>query len=258
MPSSTDIFNEVPKIDYQENTPSIDTAEFIKVIESRRSVRVYTRESIPAHIVNKCLDLALLAPTSSNLQNWEFYWVRSLDKKQEIVKACLSQPAARTAPELIVAVSRLKTWPQMRLKMLDLFKNSTTQVPYSARVYYESLVPLVYGQGPLGIKGLIKKVAIFFRGLSTPTPRGPVSKADMRVWAHKTTALACENFMLAMRAHGYDTCPMEGFDEVKIKRVLQLPRDAEVTMVISAGKRAKDGVYGPRVRFERELFIKEI
>jgi nitroreductase len=80
----------------------------------------------------------------------------------------------------------------------------------------------------------------------------------MRVWAHKTTALACENYMLAMRAHGYDTCPMEGFDEVKIRRVLQLPSDAEVTMVISAGKRAKDGVYGPRVRFERELFIKEI
>lgn len=258
MPSSTDIFNEVPKIDYQESVPNINTAEFIKTIESRRSVRVFTREQIPAEIVNKCLDMALLAPNSSNLQCWEFYWVRALDKKQELVKACLSQPAARTAPELIVAVSRLKTWPQMRTKMLEKFKNSSTQVPYSARMYYEKLVPLVYGQGLFGIKGLFKRIVFFFRGLSTPTPRGPVSHADMRVWAHKTTALACENFMLAMRAYGYDTCPMEGFDEVKIKRIIQLPQDAEVTMVISAGKRAKDGVYGPRLRFERELFIKEI
>jgi nitroreductase len=258
MPSSTDIFNEVPDMGYQEGTPTIDSKEFVKVVESRRTVRVFTRESIPAEIVNKCLDMALLAPNSSNLQCWEFYWIRALDKKQEIVKACLSQPAARTAPEIVVAVSRLKTWPSMRLKMLDLFKNSPVQVPYSARMYYEKLVPLMYGQGILGIKGFFKRIAFFFRGLSTPTPRGPVSKADMRVWAHKTTALACENYMLAMRAHGYDTCPMEGFDEVKIRRVLQLPSDAEVTMVISAGKRAKDGVYGPRVRFERELFIKEI
>ncbi len=258
MPSSTDIFTEVPKIDYQESAPKIDTQEFIKVVESRRSVRVYTRESIPPEIVNKCLDLALLAPNSSNLQNWEFYWVRALDKKQELVKACLSQPAARTAPELIVAVSRLKSWPDMRKRMLETFKGTSIQVPYSARMYYENLVPLMYGQGFLGIKGLFKRVAFFFRGLSTPTPRGPVSHADMRVWAHKTTALACENFMLAMRAHGYDTCPMEGFDEVKIKRIIDLPKDAEVTMVISAGKRAKDGVYGPRVRFDRELFIKEI
>jgi len=258
MTSSTDIFTDIPKIDYQEKAPTIETSEFVKVVESRRFVRVFTRESIPADIMNKCLDLALLAPNSSNLQSWEFYWIRSLDKKQEVVKACMSQPAARTAPELIVAVAKLKTWPKMRLKMLDMFRHSPTQVPYSARMYYEKLVPLVYGQGLFGIKGLVKSIVFFFRGLSTPTPRGPVSKADMRVWAHKSTALACENYMLAMRAYGYDTCPMEGFDEVKLKRILQLPADSEVTMVISAGRRAKDGVYGPRIRFERELFIKEI
>ena len=256
--AKANIFNEVPKIDHQEDVPSIDPLEFIKVVESRRSVRVYTKATIPAAVVNKCLDLALLAPSSSNLQPTEFYWVKSLDKKQELVKACLSQPAAKTAAELVVVVSRLKTWPAMRKRMLDLFNKSSTPVPHSARMYYEKLVPLVYGQGIFGIKGLIKRVAIFFRGLSEATPREPVCKADMRVWAHKSSALACENYMLAMRAHGYDTCPMEGFDREKIKRLLQLPRDAEVTMVISAGKRAKDGVYGPRIRFERELFIKEI
>jgi nitroreductase len=78
----------------------------------------------------------------------------------------------------------------------------------------------------------------------------------MEVWANKTVALGCENFMLSMSAHGYDTCPMEGFDEVRVKKLLKLPRKARVTMVISAGKRAKVGVYGPRVRFSKEQFIK--
>ena len=32
----------------------------------------------------------------------------------------------------------------------------------------------------------------------------------------------------------------------------------EVCMVISCGKRAPEGVYGPRVRFKQELFVKEV
>lgn len=258
MGSSTNILSSIPKMDYHEEAPALNAEEFIKVVETRRSIRSFTKASIPAAVVNKCLDMALLAPNSSGLQAWEFYWVRSLDKKQELVKACLSQPAASTAAELVVFVARTKTWPTMRLKMLEKFNHSLVPVPHSARIYYEKLVPLVYGQGWFGIKGLVKKVIFFFRGLTQATPREPVSHSDMRVWAHKSTALACENYMLAMSAHGYDTCPMEGFDRVKIKKLLQLPCDAEVTMVISAGKRAKGGVYGPRIRFERGLFIKEI
>ena len=30
-------------------------------------------------------------------------------------------------------------------------------------------------------------------------------------------ALACENLMLALRAYGYDSCPMEGMDSKRIK-----------------------------------------
>lgn len=78
----------------------------------------------------------------------------------------------------------------------------------------------------------------------------------MRVWSVKTTALACENFMLGMTAQGYDTCPMEGFDEVRVQKLLNLPSDAEVVMVIGCGKRAENGVYGPQVRFDKNLFLR--
>ena len=80
----------------------------------------------------------------------------------------------------------------------------------------------------------------------------------MKIWAHKTTALACENFMLAMRAAGYDTCPMEGMDSKRVKKILGLKQKDYITMVISAGKRAPNGIYGPRIRFGRNRFIKTI
>ena len=254
--SSTDIFSRVPDLNYHELAPEIDEEEFFKVVRSRRSIRLYETEPIPEAVVRKCLKAALLAPNSSNLQSWELHWVRSPEKKQKLVEACLSQPAARSAAELVVFVARTGTWREMRERMLQSFAKRT-DVPPSALAYYTKLIPIVMTQGPLGIIGFGKKIAFFLRGFFTPTPREPTSHSDMKLWAAKTTALACENYMLAMRACGYDTCPMEGFDSARLKSLLNLPGDAYITMVISAGKRAKGGVYGPQLRFEDSLFIKE-
>ena len=99
--------------------PKIDSIEFQKVLDTRRSVRVYTDEEIPEKIVNKCLENALKAPTSSNLQTWEIYWVRSKDNKDKLIKACFSQPAAKTAKELFVFVARPDHWRRYYDLMLD-------------------------------------------------------------------------------------------------------------------------------------------
>ena len=64
--------------------------------------------------------------------------------------------------------------------------------------------------------------------------------------------------MLAFRAYGFDSCPMEGMDEQRVKKLLRLPGDAEVVMVVGAGERDTDGVYFPRVKFERENFVKYV
>ncbi len=255
-----DIFSEIPVLNYQEaNGNYSNPDDFEQLIQARRSCRVYTDEKIPEEIVRKCISMALLAPNSSNLQSWQFYWVKSSDKKQQVVEACLSQPAAATAQELIIAVAHPNMWRTSRKLMLESFSSqSEIKVPKSAVSYYDKLVPLAYNQGFLGIFGRIKSVILFFRGLSKPTPRGPVSRNDMRVWAHKSTALACQQLMLAFRAHGYDTCPMEGMDENRIKKIIDLPKGAEVCMIISAGKRAPNGIYGPRIRFDEKLFVHEV
>ncbi len=251
-----DILRRPPPIDYVEEAPAIDADEFFKVVESRRSVRQYDGTPVPEQVMRRCLDAALKAPNSSNLQAWEFHWVRTPEKKARLADACLGQPAATTAAELVVFVARTATWPDMRRRMLEAF-DAQGNVPAAARAYYEKLIPLVMGLGPLGLGGVAKKAVLYARGFKQPTPREPTSHADLKVWAVKSCALACENFMLAARASGFDTCPMEGFDSTRVRALLGLPSDAVITMVISMGRRAPGGVYGPRVRFDSTLFIKE-
>jgi nitroreductase len=255
-----DIFSEIPTLNYNEDNGAYSNPDaFTQLVDARRSCRVYTDEPIPETVVRKCLSLALLAPNSSNLQPWQFYWVRNEAKKQQLVDACLGQPAAATAQELIIAVSHPNMWKTSRKLMLDTFAaQSEIKVPKSAISYYDKLVPLAYNQGFLGVFGRIKSLILFFRGLKKATPRGPVSSNDMRVWGQKSTALACQQLMLAFRAHGYDTCPMEGMDEKRVRKIIEMPKGAEVCMVISAGKRAKNGIYGPRIRFDEKLFVHEV
>lgn len=258
MSDPANIFTKVPELNHTEELLEVSSENFDHVIHNRRSVRVYTDEKIPPEIVEKVLEWGLLAPNSSNLQAWEFYWVKHPIKKAQLIEALFSQPAARTAQELIVAVAKLETWKENRKQMLELFEKSETKVPESAKAYYSKLVPMAYGLGPLGIMGPFKRLFMSIVGLFRPIPREPKSLADIRVWAHKSTALACENIMLGFSAFGYDTCPMEGFDSVRVKNILSLGSESEICMVISAGKRAKNGVYGPRIRFSKEQFVKII
>ncbi|GAB4018462.1 MAG: nitroreductase family protein [Bdellovibrio sp.] len=256
--SDTNIFNEVPELNYSEEREITNGSEFEKVINARRSIRKYKEDKIPEHIVEKCLEIALKAPNSSNLQQWQFYWIKTPQIKKQIAEACFSQPAATTAAELIVCVARTDTWKKHAKQMLEVFKTQSIAVPDSAIKYYEKLCPVVYNQGPLGVYGLFKWITFNITGLFRPMVREPVSKADMRVWAHKSTALACENLMLAFSAYGYDTCPMEGYDSKRVKNILNLPSCAEICMIVSAGVRDPKGVYGPRIRFPKEQFIFKI
>ncbi len=258
MSKATDIFDEVPEIDHVEQALQTDPVEFEKVVRSRRSTRVFTDDPVPEEIMRRCLDLTLLAPNSSNLQPWEFYWVRDTEKKKELARLCLGQPAATTAQELVVCVARLDTWQANQQRMLEMLEAPDSGAPEAAITYYRKLVPIAYRQGPLYLLGPLKKLMLNLLAIGKPLPRGPAGRGDMRVWAHKSTALACENLMLALRAWGFDSCPMEGLDEKRVKKLLQLPRGAEVCMVISAGKRAGNGVYGPQIRFDKSLFLFEI
>jgi nitroreductase len=54
--------------------------------------------------------------------------------------------------------------------------------------------------------------------------------------------------MLSIAAEGFHSCPMEGFDEKRVKRALKLPLGAEINMIISVGLGTEAGIWGERNR----------
>ena len=237
-----------------------------EAVQYRRSVRIYDdKKQIDETIVKECLENAALAPNSSNMQLWEFYHITSKETIAKIAPFCFNQNAARTAQQLVVFMVRKDLWKKRakaNLNYLDSVygKNNPKEKQSSrekvARNYYGKLIPFAYGEF-LGIFGFLKYVMVSVLGLFKPMYR-QVTKNDMRIVAHKTCGLAAQTFMLSMAAKGYDTCPMEGSDTLRIKRVLKLPRNAEINMIVSCGIRKPEGVYGERFRIPFDEVYKQI
>lgn len=225
--------------------------DFFDAVKTRRSIRKYTDKPVPAEVIERALDAALLAPNSSNLQTWEFFWVRDPAKKQKLVEACLGQSAARTAAELIVVVANPSLWRKTNVAMQE-FLETLPKVPSVVKIYYHKLVPAIYGfRWAAPFKWLAYNIAGIFR----PMQRRPATFRDIQEVAIKSAALASENFMLAITAQGYATCPMEGFDEWRVKNLLKLNFGSRVVMCISVGEAAHNGTWGPQTRFNRDWFV---
>ncbi|CAM1351419.1 nitroreductase family protein [Tenacibaculum insulae] len=237
-----------------------------EAINYRRSVRIYDAEKpIKSSVVKKCLTQASLAPTSSNMQLWEFYHVTDKDIISKIAPLCFNQNAAKTAQQLVVFVTRKDLWKKRakaNLAYMDetFGKNNPKSTQSSrekfARSYYQKIIPFAYFDF-FGIIGFFKYLMILITGLFKPIYR-EVRNSDMRIVAHKTCGLAAQTFMLSMAAEGYDTCPMEGSDTWRVKRLLNIPRSAEINMIVSCGIRKPEGVYGDRFRVPFGAIYKEI
>lgn len=228
-----------------------ETAQtFDRLVRSRRSVRKFTDERIPEEVIEHCIELAFLAPNSSNLQPWHVWWVRDDAQRKALAKACMSQNAARTASDLLVVAARTGTWRETARRYMEEWPDG--EPAPIVRKYYTKLAPLMYTVGWFGIPGRIKQVVFSLMRLFRVMPAVYYSQADLKTWAVKSTALAGQNLMMALHAHGYDTCPMEGFDPWRVSRIVGLPRDAYVIMVLGAGRAAEDGIYMSRWRVPPE------
>ncbi|EAQ42350.1 nitroreductase family protein [Polaribacter sp. MED152] len=237
-----------------------------EAISYRRSVRIYdANKPIQTAIVKKCLEQAALAPNSSNMQLWEFYHITSKDIIAKIAPFCFNQNAAKTAQQLVIFVTRKDLWKERskaNLKFIDKNfgannpKEKQTSREKTARNYYGKIIPFAYADF-LGILGFLKFIMVTIIGFFKPIYR-QVRKSDMRIVAHKTCGLAAENFMISMAAEGYDTCPMEGSDTLRVKNLLGLPSGAEINMIVSCGIRDPKGVYGERFRIPFEEIYKEV
>lgn len=238
-----------------------------EVLHYRRSVRVYDKgQPLDTDKVKHCLELATLAPNSSNMQLWEFYHITSPEMLEKFVPACLGQAAASTASQLVVFVTRQDLNRKRSKAVLEFERGNTLRNSPPERqakrirdreLYYGKLMPFLYTRF-LGIFGFFRKLMMTVIGLFRPIVH-QVSENDMRVVIHKTCALAAQTFMIAMANEGYDTCPMEGFDSKRVKRLLKLPHAAEVNMVISCGiRKGNEGIWGERFRVPFDEVYKQI
>jgi nitroreductase len=226
-----------------------------EIINYRRSVRHYKKQPIDAERVKHCIELATLAPNSSNMQLWEFYHITNPEILKKLAVACLGQQSATTAQQIVVFVTRQDLYLKRAKEMMGLeTQNVLTNSPKlkqekrikSWKMYYGKIMPFLYLRA-FGLFGILRKIIVNIVGVFRPIVY-QVSENDMRVVVHKTCALAAQTFMLAMANEKYDTCPMEGFDSRKVKAILKLPYGAEINMVISCGIREEGGVWGDRMR----------
>ena len=228
---------------------------FDEIVNYRRAVRRYDPNAdFDPEAVARSIARAHLSPNSSNMQLWEFYRVRTPARRDELAALCMGQNAARTATELVVFAVRRDLWRRRCESVIGLqvghFREAfgPELTPEQGRIlhYWEKLIPRLYSSG-FGVFDVLKRLFAFFTGISRPMSR-EVTSGDMRISAHRSVALAAMTFMWSMAAEGYDSCPMEGFDSKRVKRLLGLPSSAEISMIVAVGTRADNGVYGPRLR----------
>lgn len=236
-----------------------------EIINKRRTIRKFdTNHDFDHSAVTKSLELTMLAPNSSNLQTWEFYRIRDKNKIKELVPLCLNQNAARTASELVVFVSRKDLWKKRIQWHLDNIKYEQSQGSGDEKKhqkgirYYSQSIPFLYKKGWANLYNIIRWSYLFYKHIRGKYLINWVTANDTRVVSHKSIGIAAGYFMLSMTDLGYDTCPMEGIDEIKIKKNLALPRTCEISMIIACGKGLPEGLYYERKRIPYDQVVFEI
>jgi nitroreductase len=194
----------------------MDTFDAIK---ERRSVKHYdTNYKLTDEEVNQLLSLAVLSPTSFNMQNWRFVLVKDPEIRKQIRAAAWDQAQITDSSLLIVICADLKSW-----------KNNPVQ--YWKNVPKEAQEFLVSAMGP------------FYEG----------KEELQRDEAMRSCGIASQTIMLAAKSMGYDSNPMIGFDPDKVSEIINLPKDYVISMLVAVGKQTK-----PAMPRGGQLPLKEI
>lgn len=185
------------------NQPIMDT---ITSIQSRRAIKHYdTAHQMTEEEVNRLMSLAVLAPTAFNIQNWRFVLVRDPEIRKQVRAAAWDQAQVTDASLLIVLCADTKAWAKDPARYWK-------DAPEAVRNY---LVPAI-GQ--------------YYTG------REQVQRDE----AMRSCGLAAQTIMLAAKAMGYDSCPMDGFDFNAVAKIINLPDDHVITMFVVVGKGVKE------------------
>ncbi|MFC1918604.1 nitroreductase family protein [Chloroflexota bacterium] len=81
-----------------------------ETIKTRRSIRKFASDDVPAEMITQILEAARLAPSASNRQPWCFLVVRDKGMKKELRRICMEQQFVEEAPVVIVCFGNLERY----------------------------------------------------------------------------------------------------------------------------------------------------
>lgn len=184
-----------------EDIPSF-TSETFDVIENRRSVKNFDdTHKFTDKEIEKLLSLAIMSPTSFNIQNWRFLIVKDPELRDKIKNVSWGQAQVKDASLLLILCADLKAGEKDPQRY---WKNASKEIQ-------DFIVPA------------IEK---FYTG----------NNKLQRDEALRSIGIASQTLMLAAKSVGYDSCPMIGFDQQKVAELINLPKDYIIGMMLVIGK----------------------
>ena len=181
----------------------MDTFEAIK---TRRSIKNFDKNyTMTKDEITQLLELTILSPTSYNIQNWRFVIVTEQKIKDKLCELSYGQKQVSDASLVIILCADLKAWDK------------------NPERYWKTL-------SEDSRNALVNAIRQSYTGNST------LEKDE----AMRSCGFAAQTIMLAAKSMGYDTCPMEGFDYDKVGKLINLPNDHLISMMVVVGKKAKD------------------
>ena len=196
-----------------------------ELVRLRRATDTFAAESIADSDLEEILRAGLEAPSSYNLQPWRFVVVRDVSQRKKLRVAAMNQEKVEEAPVVVVACGDTLGW----------------------REDIEEVIRLGQEHGIGGDVWAQRKRKNVIADLG--------SHPNMSMWVAKQTMIAATTMMWMAEALGYDTGPMEGFDEEAVRTVLGIPAHFRVLFLLAIGHlRGEDGKYPGRLSPSRTVF----
>lgn len=205
------------------------TMSVAEAIRTRRTVRHYRPDAIPATAIEALLALAIEAPTSWNLQDRSIVAVASDEGRAGLTWATGGQPQPREAPLMLVFVAEPQSWREDRS---DVYEQARRNGAWNDEFVTMFSAASQTFQTDLEERGLLREYAI------------------------KDAMIAASYVMLAATEMGLASSPMNGWDEAAVKKVIGIEDrdDLAIALLMSIGYPAEQRRHPGRRARERNVF----
>ncbi len=205
------------------------TKTLTEAIQSRRSTPSFDGTPVPAEDLRQIVEAGLHAPSGYNMQPWRFVVVQSPEQKKKLRAASYNQAKVEEASVVIVACGDMDGWRGDLPMMLEMGRAGGMPESYAA-------------QASVSVSSY----------MSSFTPE------QMKLWLNKQVTLSFTHMLLMAEVLGYDTAPMEGFEQEKVHEVLRLPMSYWVVALLAVGHlKGADKFDGGRFDFSHTVFAED-